>query len=468
MAKEDFNTTAGSHSERIMPQNLDAERAVLAAAILNPDVLQELIPMIHSPQVFYRPAHQKIYESIMELFERSIPVDQLSLAERLAARGELEEVGGKPYIIELANNSFALANWRTHVDIVVRCSLLRDLIAASTKITAMGYEAPDDTDEVVEDAERLIFAVTERKISKGFQSMESMLLKTVSTLDDLAENKKHIIGVPTGFTDLDKILAGLRGGSLIVIAARPGVGKTSFALNVGVNAAKRGNRVALFSLEMAAEEIIPRILSSEAQVDSSRLRSSNLQTADWLPIYEASDRLMKLDFAIDDTPALSVIEMRAKARRQMHGCEGKGLVIVDYLQLMQPQNRRSENRQVEIAEISRGLKILAKELDVPVIALSQLSRHVEDRPNKRPVLSDLRESGAIEQDADIVMFIDRSTSEEEAATSGRPDLGVANLIIAKNRNGPTGTVPLSFIDRWTSFVGAARESVAVDAQGNPI
>lgn len=452
MASGDFNDNPTPRpQERMMPQNLDAERSVLSAAINNPDILQELIPLIKDPKVFYRQSHQKIFTAILELYDKSIPVDQLSLAERLKAKGELEVVGGAPYLVDLSLDSVAFANWRTHVDIVLRCALLRDLIAASTRITALGFDAPDDVDAVVEDAEKMIFSVTDRRISQNFVGMDSLITDSVNTITELAEHKTHIVGVPTGFTGLDNILAGLRGGSLTVLAARPGVGKTSFVLNVGINAAKKGFRVGLFSLEMSAQEIMPRILSSEANIPLKALRSGNLQSGDWTEIFRAADRLDKLDFAIDDTPSLSILEMRAKARRQMHGCEGKGIIIVDYLQLMEPQNSRSENRNIEIGEISRGLKILAKELNIPVIALSQLSRSVESRTGKRPQLSDLRESGSIEQDADTVIFIDRSTTAEEAASSDRPDEGVARLIIAKNRSGETGDIPLVFIPHCTRF-----------------
>lgn len=451
MAEYDHITTSTNQPERVIPQNIDAERAVLAAMILSPDILEELFTMELEAEAFYRPANQKIFLAITDLYSKNIPVDQVSLADRLQAKGELDEVGGSPYIIELANNSFALANWKHHVEIVKRTALLRDLIAASTQITALGYNAPDDVDAVVEDAERLLLNVTDKQVSKGFVKVDKLTLESFATLSSLAEQKTHIVGVPTGFTDLDNILSGLRGGSLTVLAARPGIGKTSLALNMGVNAAKKGVSVAIFSLEMAAAEIMPRILSSEARVNLKRMRSGNLQDGDWTSITAAGDTLSHLDMWIDDTPSLSILEMKAKARRQLHGCQGNGLIILDYLQLMQPQGRRNENRQVEIAEISRGLKILAKELNVPVIALSQLSRAVETRNKHRPMLSDLRESGAIEQDADIVMFLDRPQMGEEPDEQNPRTRGETNLIIAKNRNGSTGDVPLFFFEEFTRF-----------------
>lgn len=466
MAQDDHvNTITSQQPERVTPQNLDAERAVLAAMILSPDILEEMIAQIGDPGVFYRPAHRKIFEAITELYAKSIPVDQLSLADRLAARGELEQVGGKPYIIELANNSFALANWENHIAIIKRTSLLRELIAASTQITALGYDAPDDVDAVVEEAERLLFTVTDKQVSKGFVKVEQLMYEAFDRFNDLAQNQDRMIGVPTGFPDLDRTLAGLRGGSLTVLAARPGVGKTSFALNIGVNAARKGISVAIFSLEMAGAEIMPRILASESHVNLSRMRNGSLSDADWIEITSAGNRLAQLDMWIDDTPSLSIIEMKAKARRQLHGCEGRGLIILDYLQLMQPQGRRSESRQVEIAEISRGLKVLAKELDVPVIALSQLSREVEKRPNKRPVLSDLRESGAIEQDADIVMFLDRPHLNEELDEGSTVSKGETNLIIAKNRNGATNTISLMFLEECTRFTSVDYKT---DVSGMPV
>ena len=454
MAEQDFRATMSEPGrDRIMPQNIDAERAVLAAAILNEEVLRDLLLELRDEKVFYRPAHQKIFKAMCELFDNHVPVDQLSLAERLRASGHLDEIGGAPYIVELADNSFALANWRTHLDIVTRCATLRALIGASTRITALAYDAPDDVNVVVEDAEKEIMAVTEKRVSHGFTGMEALLDISVKDIEKMADSKSHIIGVPTGFGDLDRLLAGLRGGSLMVLAARPGVGKTAFALSLAMNAAHRGVRVALFSLEMSAKEIMPRILAAESGVELKRIRSGNLQEGDWGQIYNHADELNGLDFAIDDTPGLSIQKMRVKARRQMHGCtENRGLIIVDYLQLMEPADtRRSESRQVDVSEISRGLKMLAKELDMPIIALSQLSRSIESRSDKRPMLSDLRESGAIEQDADIVAFIDRSTSPEEAAQANRPDPGEAKLIVAKNRNGALGTIDLVFIDRTTRF-----------------
>ena len=399
----------------------------------------------------FRPAHQLIYAGILELNTRHIPIDQISLADRLAAEGQLEAVGGRPYLVELANNTLALTNWKNHTEIVKRNSVLRDLVYASTNINALAYDAPDDTNEVIEDAEKMLFEVTQKRVSSSFQNITDLLTQAFDEIDELVNNKNQMAGTPTGFTDVDKLFWGLRGGDLLILAARPGVGKTSFALNVATNAAKAGAAVALFSLEMGANQLVQRILCAEARVNLGQLRAGNLQEGDWNAIMNAAATLSGLELYIDDTPGLSLLEMRAKARRQLRD-KKKGLIIVDYLQLMQPpSNRRDGNRAVEVAEISRGLKVLAKEMDMPLLALSQLSRAVEMRGSKRPMLSDLRESGSIEQDADIVMFIDRSMDEMEAETDGRPDWGTAELIVAKHRNGATRDITLSFNPEYTKF-----------------
>lgn len=433
-----------------LPNNIEAEKSVLAACMLNPDAVDEIATKL-VPENFFRPAHQLIYAGILELNTRHIPIDQISLADRLAAEGQLEAVGGRPYLVELANNTLALTNWKNHTEIVKRNSVLRDLVYASTNINALAYDAPDDTNEVIEDAEKMLFEVTQKRVSSSFQNITDLLTQAFDEIDELVNNKNQMAGTPTGFTDVDKLFWGLRGGDLLILAARPGVGKTSFALNVATNAAKAGAAVALFSLEMGANQLVQRILCAEARVNLGQLRAGNLQEGDWNAIMNAAATLSGLELYIDDTPGLSLLEMRAKARRQLRD-KKKGLIIVDYLQLMQPpSNRRDGNRAVEVAEISRGLKVLAKEMDMPLLALSQLSRAVEMRGSKRPMLSDLRESGSIEQDADIVMFIDRSMDEMEAETDGRPDWGTAELIVAKHRNGATRDITLSFNPEYTKF-----------------
>ena len=439
-----------SMTGRPLPNNIEAEKSVLAACMLNPDAVDEIATKL-VPENFFRPAHQLIYTGILELNTRHIPIDQISLADRLAAEGQLEAVGGRPYLVELANNTLALTNWKNHTEIVKRNSVLRDLVYASTNINALAYDAPDDTNEVIEDAEKMLFEVTQKRVSSSFQNITDLLTQAFDEIDELVNNKNQMAGTPTGFTDVDKLFWGLRGGDLLILAARPGVGKTSFALNLATNAAKAGAAVALFSLEMGANQLVQRILCAEARVNLGQLRAGNLQEGDWNAIMNAAATLSGLELYIDDTPGLSLLEMRAKARRQLRD-KKKGLIIVDYLQLMQPpSNRRDGNRAVEVAEISRGLKVLAKEMDMPLLALSQLSRAVEMRGSKRPMLSDLRESGSIEQDADIVMFIDRSMDEMEAETDGRPDWGTAELIVAKHRNGATRDITLSFNPEYTKF-----------------
>ena len=439
-----------STTGRQLPNNIEAEKSVLAACMLNPDAIDEIATKLQ-PENFFRPAHKLIFTGMLELNLRHIPIDQISLAERLAAEGQLEAVGGRPYLIELANNTLALTNWKSHTDIVKRTSVLRDLVYASTNINALAYDAPDDTNATIEEAEKMLFSVTQKRVSSTFQNITDLLTQAFDEIDELVNNRSHMAGVPTGFADVDKLFWGLRGGDLLILAARPGVGKTSFALNLATNAAKSGAAVAMFSLEMGANQLVQRILCAEARVNLGQLRAGNLQEGDWNAIMNAAATLSGLELYIDDTPGLSLLEMRAKARRQLRDKE-KGLIIVDYLQLMQPPStRRDGNRAVEVAEISRGLKVLAKELNMPVLALSQLSRAVEMRGSKRPQLSDLRESGSIEQDADIVMFIDRSMDEIEAETDGRPELGTAELIVAKHRNGATRDITLSFNPEYTKF-----------------
>jgi replicative DNA helicase len=435
--------------DRALPQKIEAEQSVLAAVILDRDIVDEVIALLKAEE-FYRPAHQKIFSAMIELSERRIPIDQISLAERLEARGELNEVGGKSYIIELANNDYALFNWRHHIEIVKREALLREVIRAAHNILALGFSDTDDGDKTVEDAERILFEVTNKRVGSTFRPINDLLGDAIATLELMAENESHLLGVPTGFIALDRLLAGLRGGDLIVLAARPSIGKTSLALNIAINAARAGVTIAFFSLEMPAIQLTQKVLSSEASVDSSRMRRGELQEADWKDLISTCSVLNNYSFYIDDTPGLTLVELRAKARRQLHNVE-KGFIIVDYLQLMQDKGKNPQDRWIAVGEISRGLKILAKELNVPILALSQLSRAVEARKDKRPQLSDLRESGNIEQDADVVMFIDRSLSDEEANSPNRPRPGLARLIIGKNRNGATDDIDMVFDAPYTRF-----------------
>ncbi|WP_302961263.1 replicative DNA helicase [uncultured Adlercreutzia sp.] len=438
-----------------LPQNIEAEQSVLAACLLNPDVTEEAV-MRMRPENFFRPAHRVIFEAIQGLVSRRIPVDPISLADTLKAQGQLDAVGGRAYLAELADNTFSLTSWERHVDIVKRQAILRDLVYASAQINALAYDAPDDVNEVVEEAERMLLNVTEKRVSSTFRKMDELVAEAYERITFLANQKDHMVGVPTGFKDVDDLIHGFRGGDLVILAARPGVGKTSFALNLATNAAKAGVAVTFFSLEMGAEQLVERILCSEARVSLSKLRSGFVSEGDWGALAEYSGQLSQLDFFIDDAPGLTILEARAKARRELHGIkEGqKGLIVVDYLQLMQPSpGTKNKSTNDQVGEISRGLKILAKEMNMPVIALSQLSRAVEQRgKDKRPMLSDLRDSGSIEQDADIVMFIDRSMNEIEAESESRPDLGTAKLIVAKHRNGATRDIDLAFNPEFTKFM----------------
>ena len=442
-----------------LPQNPEAEAAVLAAAILSSEVMPELSSMLE-PADFYRPSNRTVYAAVVELYRRDIPIDQLSLTQHLSSTGDLARVGGPAFILDLCNNSFALVNWRQHARIVKRCSVLRRLIAASTGITALAFDAPpDDVEDIVRQCEEMLLGVTDKQVANASRPLGEFVQQAYTEIEDIALNKGHISGVATGFDLLDKVVLGMRGGSLNVVGARPGVGKTSFALSLALNAAKAGVPVVFFSLEMSGTEIATRLICAEAAVSNEDVRAGRIPPEMWTPILEASERLNHLDFIIDDTAGTNVVEIRTKARRALHG-KDRGLIIVDYLQLVEPVNRnKNDSMATAVGEISRSLKVLAKDLNVPVIALSQLNREVDKRPDKRPVLADLRESGAIEQDADLVMFLDRSLTEEEANDErhDRPPLGTANVIVAKNRAGRSGVdVPLAFIADRTAFRNLSR------------
>ncbi len=437
-----------------LPANIDAEKSVLAACIRSQEVCDEAIVSL-KPDNFFRPGHRTIFASIVEMVREGLNPDVISLADKLAAKGDLELAGGRIYLTDLNANTFALTNWRKHIDIVKRTSIQRELIKAAAQINALAYDAPEDLTQVVEEAEQTLFQVTEQRVSSSFQSMDALVTEAFAELEKISQQRDKMIGVPTGFKDVDDLFYGFRPGDLVILAARPGVGKTAFALNLAVNAAKAGTAVAFFSLEMSASQLTQRILCAEALMSLNNVRAGKVADGDWSAIVGASNRLSQVEMYIDDTPGLSIMEARAKARRELRhivGTEKKGMIVIDYLQLMQPPTvRRDGNRAVEVGEISRGLKVLAKEMGMPVIALSQLNRSVEMRGKKRPMLADLRESGSIEQDADIVMFIDRSMNEEEAEEDSRPDLGQAELQVAKHRNGPTKDITLSFSPEFTKF-----------------
>jgi replicative DNA helicase len=458
--KRDAAASLPASADRVPPHNLDAEKSMLGAMMLSADAASIGLGLVHQDD-FYRQAHARVYAAVEHLFSRGEPIDVVTIAARLEASGELEQVGGKGYLLDIVNTVPIAGNVAQYASIVKRTSMLRRLIQAATHIAALGYEAPDDVDEVVEEAEKAIFEITNERVEATFQPIEELLADGWRKLEELYDRQEHLTGITTGFTELDRVLAGMHRGDLLILAARPSVGKTAFALNVAVNAAKTGVPVGIFSLEMSSEQLVMRMLATESRVDGQLLRTGRLGDEHWPLLMNAMGRLDKCDLHVDDTAGLSVLQLRAKARRLLRGKPG-GLIVVDYLQLMQPQGRRSENRQVEIAEISRGLKILAKELDVPVLALSQLSRAIEQRTDKRPVLSDLRESGAIEQDADVVMFIHRETrwgADEDPGDSGSgkmPAKGVAEIIVAKHRNGPTGVAQLVYHEPYMKFAEGAK------------
>ena len=441
---------------KIPPHNLDAERALLGSMMLSKDIQIEAIGTLTCDD-FYSTRHQTIFEAMQQLTARSIEYDVLTLADKLTSMGKLETVGGYNYLVEISTSVTATAYWQRHADIVKRLSTYRHLITAGYAIVGLGNDASDDVIETVSAAEQTIMAVTEKRIPSEFELLEDNLMPVFKEFEYQVENKGQLSGITTGFSDLDRKTHGFRPGELIVLGARPAVGKSSLALNIATGAAKAGVHVAFFSLEMTVKDIVTRILCAEAEVSLTHVRDGNLADRDWTEIAQAMGRLEKYHIAIDDSSDLNITQLRAKARRELRTQPKNGLVVVDYLQLMQPTRRNTENRQVEIAEISRGLKILAKELQVPVLALSQLSRAIETRKDQRPQLSDLRESGAIEQDADVVMFLDRLTSPGTDDEEGRPRRGQANLIIAKNRNGPTGEVRLAFREMYTKFQQVATQ-----------
>jgi replicative DNA helicase len=432
---------------KIPPQNLDAESSVLGGILLENEAINQVLELLR-PEDFYRESHRKVFRAMIDLSDRSEPVDLITLSDFLKGRGELEAVGGTAYLASLADFVPTAANISYYARIVREKSILRSLISTATDIATRGYEEQGNVEEFLDSAEKVIFDISEKKIKASFVAVGDMIKDTLKTVEKLYERKEMVTGVPTGYDDLDKLTAGLQPADLIIVAGRPSMGKTAFALNIGAHAAFRGIGVAVFSLEMAKEQLVLRMLCSEARVNSSKVRSGYLGERDFPQLAKAAGRLHEAPIYVDDTPAISVLELRAKARRLVRDRSKKiGLIVVDYLQLMRGMGNAS-NREQEISEISRSLKALAKELNVPVIALSQLNRRVEDRGDRRPMMSDLRESGAIEQDADVIMFIYR---EEVYNKTDESKKGVAEIIVAKQRNGPIDTVNLTFLHEYTRF-----------------
>jgi replicative DNA helicase len=439
---------------RLPPQNLEAEQSVLGAILLDNAAMAKAMEIIVEED-FYRTAHRKIYQGMLALSDRSEVIDQITLTECLKGRSELEAVGGAAYLAELVQVVPSAANIRYHCKIVREKALLRGLIHTSTEVITRGYEGATAADDLLDFAERSVFSIAQGKLDRSFTPVNQIIKESLDVVDRLSKRKERVTGVPTGYYDLDDITAGLQASDLIVIAGRPSMGKTSLALGMAQHAALHaGSIVGIFSLEMSKPQLVLRMLSSEARVDSHALRTGKLQKEDWWRLAEAAGRLEQAPIFIDDSGALTVQQMRGKARR-LKAERGLDLLIVDYLQLMQGRSD-AESRQQEISDISRSLKSLAKELNVPVIALSQLSRAVENRKPPIPMLADLRESGAIEQDADVVMFIYR----EEVYDQASERKGIADILVSKHRNGPIGKRELFFHDRFAKFESLEnRESV---------
>ncbi len=438
--------------DRVPPQNIEAEQAVLGAMMIDKEAISKATELLREND-FYRQDHRAVYQVIVDLFSKNQAVDMVTVTEALKREGKLEDVGGIQFITYLANAVPTAANVSYHAKIVEEKSLLRQLISVSTQIAGSGYEGTEDVNSLLDNAERMILGVSERKISRDFAPIKEVVMSAVDRIDELYNKKGGITGIATGFIDFDHLTSGLQPSDLILIAARPSMGKTALVLNMAQHVAIREKKaVAFFSLEMSKEQLVQRMLCSEASIDSSRLRIGELEDNDWEKLIWAADSLSRAEIFIDDTPGITVMEMRAKARRLKveHNLQ---LIVIDYLQLMQGSGKKSgENRQQELSDISRSLKALARELNVPVIALSQLSRSVESRQVKRPMLSDLRESGALEQDADLVAFLYR----EDYYDKETENKNITELIIAKHRNGPVDTVKLFFHKQFTRFANLAK------------
>lgn len=435
---------------KMPPQSIEAEEAVLGALLVNPNAITRVIETL-KPRHFYKPSHKEIFEGIMDLFNKNEPIDIVTVSEHLRDKDKLEKAGGRSYINDLALAVVTTANIEYYAKIIADKSLLRDLINAGTEIVSLAYEDEGSTGTTLDSAEKLIFDIAQQKPSSDLVPVKDLVLTSYEQIEYRYNNKNEMLGVPTGFYDLDNMTSGFQKSDLVILAARPSMGKTAFCLNIAQNTAvKHKNPVAIFSLEMSKEQLVQRMLCSQAELDSNRLRTGHMQSEDWGKLTSAMGELADAPIFIDDTPAVNVLDIRAKCRRLCMEHGNLGLVIIDYLQLMEGtgKSRGSLDRVQEISGISRGLKNLARELKVPIIALSQLSRAVESRQVKKPMLSDLRESGSIEQDADIVMFIyrDEYYNPENVESKGK-----AEIIVAKQRNGPVGSVELIFQSNITKF-----------------
>lgn len=433
--------------DKLPPQNIEAEKACLGSMLLDREAIEIAVDILTGDD-FYSSQHRMIFNAIVTLYGQATPVDSVTITEYLKSHGEFEKAGGVLYISSLLDEVPTSANIEYYAKIVEQKSLLRKLISAASSIIAMGYEADTDAYEIIDEAEKQIFDVTDRNLSRGYYSMNEIIKDSIIAIEKLYHRGDVYTGIPTGFKEFDDLTSGFQKSEFIVIAARPSVGKTALALNIAQDISIRQRKnVAIFSLEMSKEALVQRMLCSEARIDSQRLRKGFLETDKWAPLTTAAGKLADANIFIDETPAISDMQLRAKARR-IQSRHGLDILFVDYLQLMTTLRRRNEGRTQEITEISRSLKALAREIKIPIVALSQLSRAVESRgKDKRPILSDLRESGAIEQDADMVVFLYR----DELYNPNTPDKNIAEVIIQKQRNGPTGSLKLRFSKEYTRF-----------------
>ncbi|MFL2121368.1 replicative DNA helicase [Marinilactibacillus psychrotolerans] len=438
--------------DRLPPQNIEAEQSVLGSILLNPEALISAMEYIEADD-FYRRAHQLIFQTMVDLSERNEAIDVITIADKLESKNQLEDIGGTPYLADIATTVPTAANVEYYSKIVEERSILRRLIQTATEIALRGYEEASNLPNLLDEAERKILEVSEKRSRSGFVNIETVLRETINNIDELFQNDEEITGISTGYKALDQMTAGLHEDELIILAARPGVGKTAFALNVAQNiGTKTDETVAIFSLEMGAEQLVNRMLCAEGTINASNLRTGKLTEEEFTKLFVAMGSLSKANIYIDDTPGIRTAEIRAKCRRLKQERGSLGLVVIDYLQLIEGTGR--ESRQQEVSEISRQLKKLAKELSVPVVALSQLSRGVEQRQDKRPILSDLRESGSIEQDADIVAFLYRDDYYRSDGDEDEPEPvedNVVEVILEKNRSGARGTAKLLFIKEYNKF-----------------
>lgn len=447
-AKRAKRTARVSDSIRVPPQNIEAEQSVLGGILSDPEAINKVIDVL-SPEDFYKESHRRIFELMVELYEKSEVIDMITLSSLARDRGVLEEIGGISYLGSLVDFMPTSANILNYAKIVREKAIVRELINAATEIIERSHDVDIDVEDYVDEAERLIFQVSEKKFKPAFYPIKDVIKQNVRTIWQLYEKKQLVTGIPTGFIELDKLTSGLQPCDLIVVAGRPSMGKTAFCMNIAQHVSMLKESpigVGIFSMEMSKEQLVQRMLSSEAEVEHTRLRTGNFSASELQRIFQAAGRLSEAKIFIDDSPSMSILELRARARRLIKE-HNVGLLIIDYLQLIKGKGN-AERREQEISEISRFLKALAKELKIPVIAISQLNRMVEQREDKRPRLADLRESGAIEQDADLILFIYRDEVYHKDNSSSK---GIAEIIIGKQRNGPTDTIKLAFIDKYATF-----------------